>query len=486
VGVIIGTPAWATEQGLSTAVPPLEFWGEFVFRLVAQYRGRVNRWVIWNLPDVTDPASPNYTWAGTEEDYFLLLKEGYLKIKSVDPAMKVHLAGLAYTWDEQQGSRQYLDRLLDLVLNDPEAANNNYYFDVVTYHHYYDPIQLYQIIRNVRELLTTRGLAQKPVWFNEINAPPSEDFIEPPLQDPIFRVSLEEQSYYVIQATALAIAGGAERVAFNKLRNDPTYEAEGLPYGLLRADDSRRPAFEAFRTAAVYFSDVRQGSLQQFDSINIVTLDRIGQTTTVLWNSGRTPTSFALNAISSQALLVTEQGNLETISATNGQYVIELPPAPCTNGDYCFIGGAPRLVVESGASSQRAALQAPNTAVSIQPEPAPATSTIVSPPTAIPTAEPPTPTTAPTVENTPVAAATVTVIPPTPATVGEAPPAVLPDTNFEFENADLPGQSVTPVPPVSVTSIFRPDRLLWLFVIGIIVFTIAYGVQVTLWNKFKK
>ena len=139
---------------------------------------------------------------------------------------------------------------------------------------------------------------------------------------------------------------------------------------LLEASKEATPAFDAFRTAAVYFSDFRQGALQQFDSISIVTLDRIGQTTTVLWNSGRTPTSFPLNAISSQALLVTEQGNLETISATNDQYTIELPPAPCINGDYCFIGGAPRLVVESGASSQRVALQAPDGVVAVQPEPA--------------------------------------------------------------------------------------------------------------------
>jgi hypothetical protein len=493
VGVIIGTPTWATEQGLSTAVPPQEYWGQFVFRLAAQYRGRVNRWVIWNLPDVTDPASPNHTWSGTEEDYFRLLKEAYLKIKSVDPAMKVHLAGLTYTWDEQQGNRQYLDRLLDLILSDPEAANNNYYFDAVTYHHYYDPLQLYQIVSNVRELLTVRALAQKPVWINEINGPPSEDFIEPPLQDPIFRVSLEEQSYYVIQASALAIAAGAERVAFNKLRNDPVYEAEGLPYGLLRADDSRRPAYDAFRTAAIYFNEVRQGTFQKFGEVNIVTLDRLGQTTTVMWNSGRAPVAYALNAISAQALLVTEQGEVETISTADGQYTIELPPAPCTNGDYCFIGGAPRLVVESGASSQRAALQPVETPAASQPEPAPATSTIAAPPTAVPTALPATLTTAPTVENTPVAAATVEAIPPTPlpvaptpATVGEAPPAVLPDTDFEFENADLPEQEMTPVPPVSFNSIFRPERLLWLFVIGIIVFTIAYGVQVTIWSKFKK
>jgi hypothetical protein len=78
VGVIIGTPAWASPDGASTAVPPVEFWGDFIFKLATQYKGRVNRWVVWNQPDITDPASPNFTWAGTEEDYFRILKEAYL------------------------------------------------------------------------------------------------------------------------------------------------------------------------------------------------------------------------------------------------------------------------------------------------------------------------------------------------------------------------------------------------------------------------
>lgn len=497
VGVIIGTPAWASEQGTSTAMPPLEYWGDFVFKLATQYKGRVSRWVIWNQPDITDSNLPGYTWSGTEEDYYRLLKEAYLKIKTVDPTMQVHVAGLTYTWDQQQGNRQYLDRLLDAILRDPDAANNNYFFDAVTYHVYYDPAQILQVITDVKAILSARGLGDKPVWLNETNAPPSEDFIEPPVGEPVFRVSLEEQSAFVLQAFALALAGGAERIAFNKMRNDRNLAATGVPYGLLRADDSRRPAFDAFVAARTYYANTRQATWQRLDDINIVTLDRAGQTTTVLWNMGRSPIAYNLNAISTQALLVNERAAVQTISAENGTYSLELPAAVCTNGDYCFIGGAPRLVVESGSPAQRAPLTDPGSAA----VPAPVTQTepptpTLPPPTATPIPPPPTVTPLPA-EAAPPTAAPVDAIQ-QPAPDAAPPPAVLPETDAaQLPPADTlipespadagqPTTVSTAVPPVTLGTIFRPERLLWLFVIGIIVFTVAYGIQVALWSRLKR
>jgi hypothetical protein len=153
VAVLIGTPAWATESGASTAVPPMEYWGDFVYKIANQYRGRINHWVIWNQPDVTDPATPGHTWDGAEEDYYRLLKEAYHKIKSVDPALQVHLAGLTYTWDSDRGSPQYLARLLDLIAADPQAAAENYYFDAVSYHLYYNPRRILEILTDVRSIL---------------------------------------------------------------------------------------------------------------------------------------------------------------------------------------------------------------------------------------------------------------------------------------------------------------------------------------------
>ncbi|MEW5961292.1 MAG: hypothetical protein AB1801_26510, partial [Chloroflexota bacterium] len=385
VAVLIGTPAWATPGGASTAVPPIEFWGDFVFKIAAQYQGRIKHWVIWHQPDVIDPASPNHTWDGVEADYLRLLKEAYFKIKAVDPAMQVHLAGLTYTEDLSRGQPQYLSRLLDLIVADPQAAQSNYFFDVVSYHLYYNPRQMLEILIDVRSILDSYGLGNKPIWINETNAPPSEDFLEP-LQSPAaFNITLDEQSAFVIQAFALALAGGAERVAFNKLRNETVHPESVEPYGLLRGDNSRRPVFSAFQIVAKHFAGTGPTTWQQLGEVYLVTLDRNGQTTTVLWTTGRTPVVFGLNVIAGQALLVDERGNELTITPSEGVYRVELPGAVCSNGDNCFIGGAPRLIVETGSPGQRAPLLP-----LLTPTPLPLPATATPPPTDTPPPPPPT------------------------------------------------------------------------------------------------
>jgi hypothetical protein len=525
--VLIGTPGWATDNGISTAVPPIEFWGDFVFKIATQYKGRINHWIIWNQPDITDPASPSHTWDGDEEAYYRLLKESYLKIKAADPAAQVHLAGLTYTWDQERGQPQYLARLLDIITTDPQAATENYFFDVVSYHLYYNPAQILEILTDIRNILDSYGLGQKPIWINETNAPPTEDFLEPPAESVQPKITLEEQSAFVIQAFALSLAGGAERIAFNNLRNEKNPPSI-VPYGLLRGDNSRRPAFDAFRTVSTHLAGVRQATWQKLDNIYIVTLDRGEQTTTVLWNMAPAPVNYTLSAIAAQASLIDERGHNVPITANNGGYRLELPAAACSNGAYCFIGGAPRLVVEAGSPAQRAPLQPAIAAAPATPtlalapasvEDAPSLEGVssiegASPVEALLTPLPlETPTTAaqqtPTLTTAIGISATVeeSATPPVetlPAPgVGETLPGVEllpdPDTDPSADAEDgAPSSDGAPsgdsevdatptiIPPVTVATVLRPSRLLWLFIIGLVIFTITYGVQVVIWYRLKR
>lgn len=491
--VLIGTPAWATDSGLSTAVPPYEYWGDFVFKIATQYKGRVKHWVIWNQPDVTDPASPSYTWAGTEADYLRLLKEAYFKIKSVDPTMQVHLAGLTYTWDSDRNQPQYLTRLLDLIKADPEAAANNHFFDAASYHLYYNPRRILEILTDVRSILDAHGLGGKPIWLNETNAPPTDDTLEPLSGPAGISVTLTEQSAFVIQAFALALASGAERVAFNKLRNDNPHPESVEPYGLLRADNSRRPAFTAFQAVSTHFAGVTQTSWLQLGDVYLVTLDRSGQTTTVLWNTAATPTAFKLNAIAPQALLVDDTDNQQTITAQDGIYTIDLPAAACSNGPgNCFIGGVPRLVVEAGSPDGRV-VKIPLVATPTLPAEAP----FETPPLASGTPAPEVPATA-----MPGAAPAPPTLTPTPTAemltvlngqeVNLAAPAAAPAVAAALPNPgvgdDPASESVLPsdIPPVTLATVLRPERIFWLFIIGLIIFTVTYGIQVAIWYRLRR
>ncbi len=358
VAILIGTPHWAAvrpEDG-ARAVPDMDAWAAFARRVAEHYRGRIRHWIIWNEPDVWEVGHPGQTWVGSVEDYARLLKTAYTAIKDVDPSLQVHIAGLTYFWDWSHGRRQYLDRLLDALTADPAAAAHGFYFDAVVYHLYFKPLQAPQVLGEARASLRRHGIHGKELWVNETNAPPSEDKQELPWSRPRYRISLAEQAAFVLQEISLAFAAGATRVEVYKLRNSAEHPESIEPYGLLRGDDSRRPAFDAFRVATTYLRDFRAAVREQAGPVNAVTFDRGAATTTVLWTTGPVARRITLRAVTGEALLVDERGETRSIKPQAGVYLIDLPAATCTNRAECLIGGTPRLVVERAPARGRKAL----------------------------------------------------------------------------------------------------------------------------------
>ncbi len=424
VAILIGTPAWArTGEGTdSRAVPDMEAWRAFVQRMAQQYQGRIRHWIIWNEPDVWMHDHPGSTWVGSDEDYLRLLKTAYLAVKGVDPGLQVYVAGVTYHWDQEYGRKPFLERLLDLISTDPEAAANGGYFDGVVYHLYFNPGQTVQVLAETRQALDRHGLAGKSIWINETNAPPSDDPQEPPWSKPRFPVSLAQQAAFVLQQFALAFSSGAERVEIYKLRNTADHPESIEPFGLLRADNSQRPAFAAFRVATSYLSGFSRAYRQQQGEVMAVTFERGPETTTVLWATGRRPARALVRATAAEATLVDATGATRTVPASGGHYTLDLPGAACS-GEPCSIGGSPLLLVEAAPAQGRAALVAPVAATStpVPPSPSPtvtATAT-VRPPTPSPTA-----TATATVTTT---AAPVTTMPTATAVPTPPPPAAPPE-----------------------------------------------------------
>jgi hypothetical protein len=383
VGLLIGTPDWAAAPGQapgSRAVPDMAAWEAFSRRMAQHYQGRIRHWVIWNEPDVWMEGHPGTTWDGTVDDYALLLKTAYGAIKGVDPSMQVFVAGMTYYWDWEHGRRRYLDRLLEAIAADPDAPAVGHFFDGVVYHLYFTPRQTVDVLAETRQSLARHGMAGKQVWINETNAPPSDDPQEPPWSTPRFRVSLEEQAAFVLQQFALAFAHGASRVQVYKLRNTVDHPESIEPFGLLRADDSRRPAFAAFQAATTYLSGFTSARQERQGDVTAVTFERGARTTTVLWTDGTSARTAAVRAIAPQALLVDERGQAQTVTAINGVFTLTLPRATCSGGPPCRIGGAPRLLVEEGAAQGRSALSAAPAASPASPAlPAPAARPISQP-----------------------------------------------------------------------------------------------------------
>ncbi|MCX7682725.1 MAG: hypothetical protein N2508_12310, partial [Anaerolineae bacterium] len=395
VGLLKHTPAWATDGPPGCGVPrglelpiedPANLWATFVRRAVGMYAGRIKHWVIWNEPDIA-PGTYGHEWCGSVEEYYQLLKVAYLAAHQANPDVIIHLAGLTYWHD-----RTYLRRFLAVATQDPTAPEHGYYFDVVTLHIYFQTETVPYIINETRAALRAYGL-NKPIWVNETNASPDSDPLWP-LVRPRWRVSLEEQAGFLLQSFALALSAGAERVAVYKWM-DAGLPPGGEPFGILRPDGSRRPAFEAYRLITTHYAGTITAREERHPLYIMVTLNRGRATTRVLWARTAAAATVSVPALAERARLIDQSGAERIIEPVGGFYAFTLPGARCADEHAgCIIGGTTYLLVEGESGPP---LSAPT------PTPHEAHSgTVVATPTlsgtvALPTATPlPTVTPAPT------------------------------------------------------------------------------------------
>ncbi len=446
VGLLIGIPQWARDgDGLPAGLwleddDAQNLWAGYVQRAVEQYQDRIDHWIIWNEPDIWDASAPGHTWDGDVGDFAQLQKVAYRVAKASNPAVVIHLPALTYYWDANYGREQYMDLLLAELAADPQAEAYNHFFDVATAHLYFQPAIIYDLLQQFQEIMAGHNL-HKPFWLVETNAPPSNDSTWP-VSDVTLSVLLDEQAAYMPQALASALAGGAQRIAIYKLKD---IESDALanpePFGLVRMSGSRRPGFTTYQVAVRYLAGTHSAERQRWDGVGQFLLDQGDFTTTVLF--ARLPQSqqAQVTATSEQAVLADMWGNRQTVTAADGVYQLDLPPALCSQsiGDYCMIGGTVYYLVQAKEGRSLPA-----------DLPAPAQSpTETPPPTAMPTATPsPTPSPSPTAmpTETPAAASATaepaaTLLPAAAIRSNEAAVSYPHTVTFRLELA--PGQSIS-------------------------------------------
>jgi hypothetical protein len=410
VGLLINTPRWAAARpqdgvhsvpaGLDRPLnDPTNTWAAFVRKMAADYRGRVDTWVVWNEPDIR-PGGTNaqyFTWAGDERDYALLLKTAYLAARQGNPNAKIVFAGTTYWAVANANQPLFLERVLSILAEDPQARAAGFYFDAVGLNLYSSPDDIVRVGRLYRDVLERYGLST-PLWMTEMNATPYDD-PTPGLAHASngFRVTMEEQASYVTQAYALGLSAGYARMAFHSMTDRDTQDEL---WGLVRNDGSLRPAFVAYQTAARYMGGAtravfagreraewrwpRNGYVPNWQ-VYLVAFERPSgplpplppappaggsaaaapeipapdgpaadqpQRVSVLWNGDPEPLRVAVPRTSSRAAAVDKYGRLVPLEATESTWIVALPPAtarsPLDPDGFYFIGGSPILLVESG------------------------------------------------------------------------------------------------------------------------------------------
>lgn len=357
VGLLGNPPRWATRNGsvpLNLSLEPLDpqnHWARFVGNMVKRYAGRIDYWVIWNEPDI-DADSALSTWAGSEEEYYQLLKSAYRAAKAANSKAQVVFGGTTYWADTTNGRKLFIERVLERAVLDPTAKANNYYFDIVDAHIYGKSWDMYDIPMDFKGVLERYGTA-KPIWIGEANVVPWDDPVSP-LPPGGYRATLEEQASFIIQGFALAMAAGVERISVYKLVDGPLTHGEA--YGLVRNNGSLRPAYAAFQTAARYFSGFPKARYNEAEGIDRVTMEAGDRKVSVFWNPTPGPKSLRVKATGVRATRVDKKGQATPLSVPTGPgqnyYAFDLPPAtanvPDIDPNHYIIGGDPVILVEEG------------------------------------------------------------------------------------------------------------------------------------------
>lgn len=375
VGIIIGTPVWASVNGQTDGVPtglyepidsPNNLWAIFLRELMAQrMTANIRRWIIWDKPDIRtdDPGQPA-TLAGSAQDYYRLLKIANQTIKSVNSKASIYVGGLIWWNDIAAGRELFLQQFLSIVADDPAAADNNDFFDGVTLNIVIPPTPLPAIIvtsdsagditSRVRTMLDQAGFDDKTIWVTELNAVPTAD-PDGGLPDAPLQISLEQQADFMIQGTAMALGAGASRIAVYKLFDSNFAAGTTPPYGLLRPDNSRRPAFDTYSLAIELFNTTLTATASRSQNGRLVILEQAGRTLYIVWTAHTQAVNFWVESkFRDEPTVLDSSGNaLPTPRIGVGPeginvHVIETPPAvPDANGNV-IIGGSPRILILEG------------------------------------------------------------------------------------------------------------------------------------------
>lgn len=495
VGVLVGTPAWATKGTPGTGVPsglylpvgdPGNPWAAFVRQAVAYYSPRgIDHWVIWEDPDIP-PRAHGSKWDGSLADYYQLVKVAYLVAKEKNPNAQIHLGGIG------QSDPTWFDRLLDVALDDPTAPANDYYFDIATVHVFFSPDSVSTLAANPFYLMGVKGVPLKPVWINQSNARPAVDpgvYPDNATFREFSRVTIEQQAAFIIQSYALGFAAGADRMATYRLV-DSLAEDDQQAFGLVRADGTPRPAYTAFQIVTQEFNGfvfARRVAEETHPLIDYVRLTFPQKVTHIAWARTEKTATLVIPARSTQATLIDVNNNRWLVRAKGGEYRLVVGGADCNEPSApsgCMIGGAPWLLVETDVEDplnetppsvtveEGGTLPTPDPGMALtataraKPTETPTPTATVTPlPSPTPSPQPP----PPTVESTPAASVVPTLL-----------PTPLPEVT-RLAEAPEPVEEAPPVeeqPPAALDTLPRPRGLMAILpflLIGIGVLVVAGG-----------
>lgn len=213
------------DTGRNSPRDPADFsdFANYVGKVVGRYKGRAPVWALWNEPNILPFWAPEPKVA----DYVRLMKLAYPAFKRADPNALLAAPVIAPIgpWD-----RGFTERMYQLGGNQ---------FDIFDYHYYRSgpperevPAELAEIRAVMRRYDTV-----KPIWISEAGVSSA-------------LVSEEVQAALVVRHHLISLACGASKYFYFDLQNwqDDKPQQWDTQLGLVKADGTKKPAFQAYRT----------------------------------------------------------------------------------------------------------------------------------------------------------------------------------------------------------------------------------------------
>jgi hypothetical protein len=251
--VVLGTPGWANANAGGGAPPtdPNDF-RDFMQWAAERYRGSVPAWQLYN-----EPNSRGF-WTGTLANYVAALKAGYEGVKRGDPSATVVSGGIVfndYAWVRElyaHGAKDHFDALgvhpyQSKADEPPEYARES------------DSRWWFANLPRVREVMVENGDADAEIWITEFSYSAHTNEAVPPGNDFAWALGVTEQQQaeYGVRALDYARANWPyvglfvwyKEISWPLGSLSPGwFDVHTQSYGLLRADQSERPAYRALKS----------------------------------------------------------------------------------------------------------------------------------------------------------------------------------------------------------------------------------------------
>ena len=359
VGVIQGIPGWAAaNRGSGSGAVPRNinlpwsdsrnYWGQFVYRAVRHYVGRIDTFAILNEVNI---ASGNYhQFSGTVSQYAQMLRVAYLAAHAANPHVEIHAYGDSVYAD----LGAWFTKMVTILSHFPGARANNDFYDAAEVHLYASVMQWDRLIASWHATMHMHG-GDHPIWMSETNVAPRDDRVAP-AHPANHNTPLAIQPYFIVDSFAAGLGLGMPREEVYRML-DPRHIYPEHPSGLVRRDGTVRPEYTAFKTVNTWFAGV---FASRYDACSTnfvdkhclfrVTMERPGQEVQVFWNQGGLPLDARVAAMSATAKVVLPNGTASTIHAQAGGFTLHLAAATdraLDNPKAFKIGSMPLIVVQN-------------------------------------------------------------------------------------------------------------------------------------------